>query len=81
MMMKIKVKLFATLKRYLGDLPAGTPVEMDVADGTTLGALAELLKLPPEEVKICFINGKICELDQPLRDGDDVGIFPPIGGG
>lgn len=54
---------------------------MDIPEGTSLGALAESLKLPPDEVKICFVNGRICEPDTILKDGDEVGIFPPIGGG
>jgi molybdopterin converting factor small subunit len=79
--MKIKVKLFATLRPYLGDVPSGIPVEMDVPTGLTIGALTEQLKLPPEEVKICFVNGCIVELDQVLTEADEIGIFPPIGGG
>lgn len=79
--MKIKVKLFATLRPYLGDVPSGTPVEMDVPADFTLGALVELLRLPPGEVKICFVNGRIVEPEHILADGDDIGIFPPIGGG
>lgn len=79
--MKIKVKLYATLRPYLGDLPSGTPVEMDVPVGLTMGALVEQLKLPLEEVKICFVNGRAVELDQVLEEGGEIGIFPPIGGG
>lgn len=80
-MLKIKVKLYATLSSFLGDVPSGTPVEMDMPVGSTLGSLAELLKLPLDEVKICFVNGRIVELEQVLKEGDEVGIFPPVGGG
>ena len=79
--MKIKVKLFANLRQYLPGAPIGEAVEIDVPEQSTLGELAAQLKLPPDEVKICFVNGIICELDQKLNAGDEVGIFPPIGGG
>ncbi|NPV77367.1 MAG: MoaD/ThiS family protein [Anaerolineae bacterium] len=79
--MKITVKLFATLRPYLGEGASGTPVSVEIPPGATIGQLAELLKLPPGEVKICFVNGKICDLNHVLADGDEVGIFPPIGGG
>jgi len=79
--MKIKLKLFATLTQYLPPHPYGSAVEMDIEAGTSLGELARMLRLPPDEVKVCFVNGRICELEQVLAEGDEVGIFPPIGGG
>jgi len=79
--LKINVKLFANLRQYLPGAPIGEAVEIDVPEQYTLGELAAQLKLPPDEVKICFVNGIICELDQKLNAGDEVGIFPPIGGG
>lgn len=79
--MKIRLKLFATLKRFLPGQPAGTPVEVELPTEATLAALVEQLHLPPDEVKICFVNGRICELDTPLHENDEIGIFPPIGGG
>lgn len=79
--MKIKLRLYATLTKFIGDFSSGTEVEMDLPEGSTLGELASHLKLPPDEVKICFVNGIICELEKTLHEGDEVGIFPPIGGG
>jgi molybdopterin converting factor small subunit len=39
------------------------------------------LQLPTEQVKITFVNGLARELDTLIQPGDEVGIFPPIGGG
>jgi molybdopterin converting factor small subunit len=39
------------------------------------------LKIPVEEAKITFVNGIIQELDYEIKSGDEIGIFPPIGGG
>lgn len=79
--MNVKVKLFATLRPYLGNVPAGTAVELQIQPGSTLNDLVSLLKLPPDDVKVCFVNARIVELDQILAEGDEIGIFPPIGGG
>lgn len=79
--MKIKLKLFANLRQYLPGASIGEAVEIEVPEQCTLKELAADLKLPPDEVKICFVNGIICELDQELKEGNEVGIFPPIGGG
>jgi sulfur-carrier protein len=80
--MQIRVKLFATLSRYAPvDGLAGTPFFMEVQEDTKLGDLAELLKFPADLVKVSFVNGIIQPPDWGLKPGDDVGIFPPIGGG
>jgi molybdopterin converting factor small subunit len=79
--MKIIVKLFATLARFSkGGLP-GTPFEFDLAEGGTLSILVNALGLPEDEVKLCFVNGRVEETDYLLKASDDVGIFPPVGGG
>ena len=79
--MRVCVKLFATLSRYFAGVMPGTPVEVEVADGATLADLADQLKVPQDEVRMVFVNGRIQPLDYELRPGDEVGIFPPVGGG
>ena len=79
--MRVHVKLFATLSRFSpGGLP-GTPFEAEVPEGATLRDLADQLKIPLEETRITFVNGIIQPMDWALHPGDQVGIFPPIGGG
>ena len=79
--MRVCVKLFATLSRHFSGVMPGTPVEVVVSDGATLADLADQLRVPQEEVKMVFVNGRIQPLDYELRPGDEVGIFPPVGGG
>lgn len=79
--MRVRVKLFATLVRYLADATAGIPFELEVLEGTTVADVVNQLKLPREEVKLTFINGRACPMDRPLEADDELGIFPPIGGG
>jgi molybdopterin converting factor small subunit len=79
--MRVRVKLFATLSRFsAGGLP-GTPFETELPQGACLRDLVNLLKIPPEETHITFVNGIIQPLECILAPGDDIGIFPPIGGG
>jgi sulfur-carrier protein len=79
--MRVWVKLFATLGRYHpGSLP-GTPFEVDMPQVAALADLIRRLALPPEEVKIIYVNGRTQLADYVLQPGDDVGIFPPVGGG
>ena len=80
-MITVKVKLFAMLRRQFPDLGIGEALEVELADGTTVERLVEKLKLPREQVRIIFVNNTIEKGAHPLTDGDEVGIFPPVGGG
>jgi sulfur-carrier protein len=81
-MIRLTVKLFAGLKNFapVQGLP-GTPFEIELPEGSTLRDVVAHLNLPEEEVKITFVNGIIQEMDCGLKSGDEIGIFPPVGGG
>jgi sulfur-carrier protein len=79
--MQIRVKLYATLSRYFSHTGPGIPFEIEVPNGATVGDLVNGLKLPREEVKLFFVKGRARPIDWPLEAGDEVGIFPLIGGG
>lgn len=79
--MRVQVKLFATLGRYFGNATSGIPFEMELPEGATVAGLVDLLKLPREEVKVFFVNGRARSIDWPLELGDEVGIFPLVAGG
>ena len=79
--MQVRVKLFATLSRHRPSQMAGTPFEVDLPEGATLEDLARQLNLPQEEVKVVFVNARAQPLSYVLNSADEVGFFPPIGGG
>jgi molybdopterin converting factor small subunit len=79
--MRVTVKLFATLARFSPDGLSGTPFELNLPESATVQTLVEQLGIPSEEIKISFVNGLIRDPDWVLKQGDEVGIFPPIGGG
>ena len=80
-MMRVYVKLFATLRRYAPGAAYGIPFEVDLADGATIADLIKQLSLPAEEVKLAFVNARARSEDWHLEPDDEVGIFPPVGGG
>jgi molybdopterin synthase sulfur carrier subunit len=77
----IHVKLFATLRRLRPGLGLGESFPVQLPEGATLGDLIRQLDLPETEVKIVFVNGIVRDREYVLADGDELGIFPPIGGG
>lgn len=78
--MRIKVKLFAILRKYA---PTGSTAKQDLelSDGSTIRQALEQLGVPEPKVAFVFVNSKRQKLDQPLADGDELGVFPPIAGG
>ncbi len=83
--MRITVKLFATLSRYL---PAGTErnvAEIDVPDGATVADVIEWLGLPEEEVHMTLLDGRFVAPEErastPIAPGQALAIWPPVAGG
>jgi len=74
--MKAKIKLFATLRNGRFDIS-----EMNFTEGTTILNVVEQLGIDKKDAAILFINGVHAELDSIINEGDDVAIFPPVGGG
>lgn len=79
--MKIKVRLFANLRDYVPQAKLGTTLEVELEDGAQIKDLANHFKLPMDLVKLAYVNGIYQELDFQLHENDEIGLFPPIGGG
>lgn len=79
--MHVTVKLYATLRHYGRGGQAGVPFEIELPPAATVEELIKQLNIPMEETRITFVNGIIQKPDWSLQDGDEVGMFPPIGGG
>ena len=80
--MKIQVKLFATLQRYAPEGQfAGEAFEMELPEGSSIAKVIELLAIRPHEVKVAFVNGRARAEVYRLKEGAEVGFFPPVGGG
>jgi len=55
--------------------------DMEVDEGVTVGEVLHALHVPAETVKIMFLNGIHAQTDQTLKEGDRLGVFPPVAGG
>jgi molybdopterin converting factor small subunit len=75
--MNITLKCFATLSRFSPADAEAYPAAM----GETVADVVARLGIPPEELKLVFVNGAHAPLSTPLADGDRVGLFPAVGGG
>ena len=73
----VTLKLYATLQIFLP--PGGE--EIPILAGTTVGELLRRIGVPEEKAQLVFVDGVKGELSTPLRGGERVGIFPPVGGG
>ena len=75
--MSITLKCFASLSRF-------SPPDAEaysIAPGETVASLVARLGIPPDDLKLVFVNGEHVGLDAVLNDGDRVGLFPAVGGG
>ena len=81
--MRVRVLAFARLRELLG---FGSR-EVELADGATLDGLWSQLArgasgLEPLRASTRFArNGALARGDAALRDGDEVALMPPVGGG
>jgi hypothetical protein len=73
--------LYGPLAKYGGGGPFAH-LSIELPDGARMKDLLEILKLPPEEKGITFINsvlsdmpGLAADLECALKDGDRVGVF------
>ena len=80
-MFTVYVKLFATLRHYRPGLEIGQAFPVQLPDGSTVADLIRQVGIPDGEVKLIFVNALFRDPDHVLADGDELGIFPPVGGG
>lgn len=74
--MRLNVKLFAYFRnnRFKQQL-------MEFPEGTTVEDILCSLGIPLDEIGVTMINSRHCVMHQKVSDGDQLAIFPAIGGG
>jgi molybdopterin synthase catalytic subunit len=81
--MKIRVKLFASLKEAAGF----SDKELIVSDGITVREVVRILSMSYNlnsrivENLLYAINEEYCNADSELADMDILAVFPPVSGG
>lgn len=55
--------------------------ECDYPAGTTVLDIVHELKIDPDEIGVLMINSRHCQIDAEPVAGDQLAIFPKVGGG
>ena len=72
----IEVRFFSTLREGRGKI-----ARVSAEEASTAGDLLGRFEIPAEEVAILLINGFHSKPADPVKDGDVISLFPPVGGG
>lgn len=81
--MRVDVQLFATLR----DRAGARSISVDIADGATVAQLIERIAAaypalaPSLPSSIVAVNQEFAFPPTPVREGDEVALFPPVSGG
>ncbi len=73
--------LYASLGKLSPDKRPGSPFNVDLESGATVGDALDKTAIPRTIPLIIFVNGRHSRLDGALQDGDRLALFPPIAGG
>ncbi len=78
----VRVKLMAHLRSKLPPGSTGGVAQLEAEPGTTVASLLAQLGLSLGHVHLIMVNGaQEPDRARPLRDGDELVIFPPVAGG
>jgi sulfur-carrier protein len=75
-MMRVTVKLFATLRDHRFSVDT-----FEFEPGTTVAGVVRHLGISEKEAALILLNGRHTDLATGLNNGDTLAIFPPVGGG
>lgn len=77
--MRVVVELFGNLRELAKN--HDKRIEMEVAEGTTVGELLSQLGVTRSTAWNAAVNGKLTYADDRLSDDTVLTVFPPIAGG
>lgn len=83
--MRVTVKLFALLGRFLPPGASANQAEIEVPDGTTPAQVLERQGVPSGAAHLVLINGAYVPpaewASTTLAEGDALAVWPPVAGG
>ena len=77
-MKKVSISLYGTLRISKPDLADRDLVQ---TRATSVAELLTEMNIPRDQAAIVFVDGKRVRLESEIRDGNNVKIFPMLGGG
>ena len=79
--MRVQVKLFATLRKYMPAGTTGDTLTVDVPADATVADLVASLGIPLEHARMAVAAGEQLDLAAPVPNGVEINLFPPLAGG
>lgn len=83
--MKVVVKLYALLDRYLPPGSADNRATLELAEGATPAQVIHSLGLPAQYCHLVLVNGSFVAPGEratlTLQEGDHLAVWPPVAGG
>ncbi len=79
--MQVEIRVFATLRRYVPDMPLHSSYFMEVDEGATMAQIRDRLGLPEPEVKLVMRNFRQVEFCEVALPGDRIAFIPAAAGG
>jgi molybdopterin converting factor small subunit len=79
--MKVHVKLFASLRKYLPPGSGGDRLTLELPDGAAVRDAIAQLGIPLEHARMIVSKNEQLESTSPLQDGQEINLFPPLAGG
>jgi molybdopterin converting factor small subunit len=78
---RVTLSLYASLERYLPEDRQGNSCTLEMEEGSLVSHLFTRLSIPSGIPRLIFINGVHASKEAVLKNGDEVGVFPPVAGG
>jgi sulfur carrier protein ThiS len=83
--MNITLKLYASLGTFLPRGSARNAIDLDVANGATIGEVLSQHNVPRENCHLILVNGTFAPPasadGKQLTEGDTLAVWPPVAGG
>ena len=79
--MQVRVVLFGHLARLLSAGSGGNATVVDVETAATVDVVLDAVGVPDGERTYLTVNGERATRDARLREGDELRVIVPLGGG
>ena len=79
--MRVKLKLFATYRRYLPPDSRGHACDLSIPAGTQVGEVMARFDVPIDGSAVLLVNGRSVTPEEVLQEDDVVAAFPAMAGG